>query len=88
VGHPWRGEAKLNSANGEWQTFQATWIGPSILDGYVIADEYRMGLSGELLVLGVNMRANDAAKQTWNMKWRAGWKMDGPRTGRTGWSRV
>ena len=50
----WRCEAKLRSANGEWQTLPATWLGRFILDGYAIADEYRMtGSSGELIVLGM-----------------------------------
>jgi hypothetical protein len=41
-----------------------------ILDGYVIADEYRMtDVSGTLLVLGVNVRTYDATKHVWNMKW-------------------
>jgi hypothetical protein len=51
----WQCEAKVKSANGEWQTFQATWLGRFILDGYAIADEYRMtGSSGEVIVLGMN----------------------------------
>ncbi|MCI0335624.1 MAG: hypothetical protein L0228_20640 [Planctomycetes bacterium] len=66
----WRCEAKVRSANGEWQTFDATWIGRFILDGYAIADEYRMtGSSGELIVLGMNLRTYDPARQIWNMKW-------------------
>jgi hypothetical protein len=66
----WRCEARVRLANGEWQTLQATWLGRFILDGYAIADEYRMtGATGELIVLGVNLRAFDATKQTWNMKW-------------------
>jgi hypothetical protein len=66
----WRCEAKLRSANGELQTFQATWLGRFILDGYAIADEYRMtGFCGELIVLGMNFRTYDAAKQIWNIKW-------------------
>lgn len=66
----WRCEARVKSASGEWQTFQATWIGRFILDGHAIADEYRMtGSSGELIVLGVNLRAYDATRQTWNIKW-------------------
>jgi hypothetical protein len=67
----WRFEAKLKSANGEWQTFgSGTWLGHFILDGYAIADEYRMfGSSGELIVLGMNFRAYDSAKQVWNIKW-------------------
>jgi len=66
----WRCEAQVRSANGEWQTFHATWLGRFILDGYAIADEYRMtGSSGELIVLGMNFRAYDATKQMWNIKW-------------------
>jgi len=65
-----RCEASVKSPHGEWQTFQATWLGRFMLDGYAIADEYRMtGPSGELIVLGINLRAYDAAKQTWNIKW-------------------
>jgi hypothetical protein len=66
----WRCEANVRSATGEWQTFRATWLGRFILDGYAIADEYRMtASSGELIVLGVNLRTYDATKQIWNMKW-------------------
>jgi hypothetical protein len=66
----WRCEARVKLANGEWQTLQATWLGRFILDGYAIADEYRMtGSSGELIVLGMNLRTYDATRQTWNIKW-------------------
>jgi hypothetical protein len=66
----WRCEARLKSEDGEWQTFNATWVGRYVLDGYQIADEYRMiSSSGELIVFGVNFRAYDAARKTWNMKW-------------------
>ena len=66
----WRCDAKVKVANGEWQTFEATWLGRFILDGYAIADEYRMTDSaGELIVLGVNLRAYDPVRQTWNIKW-------------------
>jgi hypothetical protein len=66
----WRCEARVRLANGEWQTLQATWLGRFILDGYAIADEYRMtASSGELIVLGMNLRTYDTTKQTWNMKW-------------------
>ena len=65
-----RCEARLKSDGGEWLTFPATWIGRYVLDGYAIADEYRMtDSSGNLLVLGVNLRAYDPAKRTWNIKW-------------------
>jgi hypothetical protein len=66
----WRCEVNVTLADGGSQMLQATWLGRFILDGYAIADEYRMtGSSGELVVLGVNLRTYDAARQTWNMKW-------------------
>lgn len=66
----WRCEARIKLPNGTWQTLQATWLGRFILDGYAIADEYRMtGTSGELMVFGLNVRAYDATKQIWNIKW-------------------
>jgi len=69
IGH-WRCEAKIKSASGEWQTFAATWLGRFILDGYAIADEYRMtNCNGDLIVLGTNLRSYDASQQTWNIRW-------------------
>ena len=66
----WRCDARVKSPSREWQTLQGTWLGRFILDGYAIADEYRMtGPSGELIVLGLSLRAYDAATQTWNIKW-------------------
>ena len=66
----WRCEARVRMAAGEWQTFQASWVGRFILEGYAVADEYSMtDSSGELIVLGINLRTYDDAKQTWNMKW-------------------
>jgi hypothetical protein len=66
----WIFDAKLKLADGEWQSFHGTWVGRYILDGYAIADEYRMNdPSGELLVLGTNFRIYDSAKQLWNIKW-------------------
>src|SRR5579863_1518769 len=66
----WRFDAKFKSASGDWQAFHGTWSGHYILDGYAIADEYRMfGPSGELLVLGMNYRVYDSAKRVWNIKW-------------------
>jgi hypothetical protein len=63
-------EAKLKSSDGSWQMFHATWSGRFILDGYAIADEYTMtGPEGELVVLGMNFRTYDVAKQVWNIKW-------------------
>jgi hypothetical protein len=66
----WRCEARVRGAGGEWQAFQGTWLGRFILDGHAIADEYRMtDSSNGLMVLGMNLRAYDAAGRTWNMKW-------------------
>ncbi len=66
----WRCAAKVRLATGEWQVLQATWVGRFVLDGYAIADEYRMtGAAGELIVLGMNLRAYDATRQAWNIKW-------------------
>lgn len=66
----WRFDAKFKSANGEWQEFHGTWFGHYILDGYAIADEYRMiGSYGEPIVLGMNFRVYDSARQVWNIKW-------------------
>ena len=76
----WRCEAKLKSADGSWQAFEAAWLGRFILDGYAIADEYRMmSSSGALIVLGMNIRTYDAARKVWNIKWLnglAGYWMD------------
>lgn len=66
----WQCDARVRSGDGEWQTFDATWLGRFILDGYAVADEYTMtGPSGELIVLGMNFRTYDASRQTWNIKW-------------------
>lgn len=66
----WRCDARIKLDNGDCQTFDATWVGRFILDGYAIADEYRMtNSSGDLLVLGMNFRTYDKARQVWNIKW-------------------
>lgn len=66
----WRCEAKVLLASGEWEAFEAAWVGQYILDGYAIADEYRMTNSaGELVVLGMNFRAYDPAREVWNLRW-------------------
>jgi hypothetical protein len=63
-------DAELKRGDGIWESLKATWEGRLILDGYVIADEYRMTTpAGELLVLGINLRSYDVKKKTWNMKW-------------------
>ena len=66
----WSFQAKVKTTEGQWHPFKGTWRGRYILDGYAISDEYRMtDLSGKLIVLGLNLRAYDASKQTWNIKW-------------------
>jgi hypothetical protein len=66
----WRFDAKFKSPTGEWQIFRGTWIGRYILDGYAIADEYKMlGPGGDVIVHGMNFRVYDAAKRVWNIKW-------------------
>ena len=66
----WKCEAKLLQANGTWQKLDAAWHGRFILDGYAIQDEYRMiGPTGELIVLGMNIRSYDAANHRWSIKW-------------------
>ena len=66
----WRCEARILLAGGEWQKFDAAWVGRFILDGYVVADEYRMtDASGQLIVLGLNLRSYDARNKTWNIRW-------------------
>jgi len=66
----WRCDAKLKREDGTWESLKATWEGRYILDGFAIADEYRMTTpAGELLALGINLRAYDSKKKAWNMKW-------------------
>jgi hypothetical protein len=66
----WRGHAKLEREDGSWQDLEVRWEGRPILDGYAIADEYRMTTpEGELLVLGLNVRAYDPKARAWSMKW-------------------
>lgn len=65
-----RCEARLKMPSGEWQTFEAGWEGRWILNDRAIGDEYRMfAADGKLLVLGLNVRAYDAEKKSWNIKW-------------------
>ncbi|HJT72225.1 MAG TPA: hypothetical protein VJ731_18645 [Terriglobales bacterium] len=66
----WSGEAKLKLEDGTSESLKAVWDGRYILDGYAIADEYRMTTpAGELLVLGINLRSYDPRKKAWNLKW-------------------
>lgn len=79
----WRCESKIKRPDGEYTTHPAEWIGRYILDGYVIADEFRQfGPNGELTQLGETYRAYDAASGSWVMRWHdaltASWLDLGP----------
>lgn len=66
----WKFDAKLKRKDGTQESFTGTWEGRYVLDRHAIADEYRMTTSaGELVVLGINLRAYDSKKKAWNMKW-------------------
>lgn len=66
----WQCDARVKGADGKWERYLATWNGRYILDGYVIADEYRMtDLAGGLIVHGMNFRSYNTEKKTWVMKW-------------------
>ena len=67
----WRCDAKIKGEDGVWQPFQAVWVGRYILDGYVIADEFRMTKpDGELVMLGQNYRSYSTDKNAWIMNWQ------------------
>jgi hypothetical protein len=69
----WRIEGRLKLADGTGQEFGGAWVGRFILDGYAIADEYRMtDAAGAVVVLGMNFRTYDAARQMWNIRWLNG----------------
>jgi hypothetical protein len=79
----WRCDVRVKTDDGAWRSYQATWIGRYILDGHVIADEYRMvDGAGELIVHGVNFRSYSVDKKAWVMRWldatRATWVELGP----------
>ncbi len=66
----WNCGVTLKQEDGSSSQLQATWEGRYILDGYVIADEYKMfDASGNLLMLGMNYRAYNSETNSWNMKW-------------------
>lgn len=67
----WRCDARIKGEDGAWQPFQATWVGRYILDGYVIADEFRMTApDGKLVMLGQNYRSYNSEKKAWVLKWQ------------------
>lgn len=66
----WRCQARLRREDGSWESLDASWVGRYVLDGYAIMDEFRMTRpTGELLVLGVNLRAYDVKNGAWALKW-------------------
>jgi hypothetical protein len=79
----WRCDVRVKGEDGTWQTYRATWVGRYILDGYVIADEYRMtNQAGDVIVQGMNFRSYNVATRTWVMRWldatRSFWVELGP----------
>ena len=66
----WRCVANILVDQGKWLTFPASWKGRYILSGYAIADEYRMhNLTGDDIVLGLNVRTYDPTNRRWNIRW-------------------
>ena len=66
----WRCDVRVEGPDETWETFQATWVGRYILDGYVIADEYRMtNRAGDVVVHGINFRTYSVDRKTWVMRW-------------------
>lgn len=66
----WRCEARVKGEDGKWHPYQATWVGRYILDGYLIADEYRMtDQTGDLIVHGMNFRSYSVERKAWVMRW-------------------
>jgi hypothetical protein len=60
----------LKMPSGEWQRFEAGLEGRWILNDRAIGDEYRMfDADGNVIVLGLNVRAYDTAQKSWNIKW-------------------
>jgi hypothetical protein len=79
----WRCDVRVKATDGPWQKYRATWVGRYILDGYAIADEYRMiNEAGELIVHGMNFRSYSVERRTWVMRWldatRSSWVELGP----------
>ena len=64
----WRCDVEEKSRDGSWAKSQATWVWRYILDGYVIADEYRqIDSNGELVRLGATYRSFDTVGGAWIM---------------------
>lgn len=66
----WRCDARFLGEDGSWQKFRAEWVGRFALDGYAVADEFRLlDGAGRLLVLGLNLRTYEPARKKWYMRW-------------------
>ena len=66
----WRCDVRVKNEDGSFESHDATWVARYILDGRVIADEYReTGPDGELIRLGATYRSYDKRRGTWVMKW-------------------
>ena len=66
----WRCESRVKGPDGAFRTYPAAWVGRYILDGYVIADEFRqLGPAGEVAQLGQNYRSYNTDKKTWIIRW-------------------
>ncbi len=66
----WRCDIRVKGGDGCFETPQATWTARYILDGYVIADEYRETTpDGQLVRLGATYRSYSSQRDSWVMKW-------------------
>ncbi len=66
----WRCEITIRNPDGVEEQHRATLVARYILDGYVIADEYRQsGPGGTLVRFGATYRSFDPAAGGWVMKW-------------------
>ncbi len=66
----WRCDVEEKSRDGSWAKSKATWVWRYILDGYVIADEYRqIDSDGALVRLGATYRSFDTVANAWIMRW-------------------
>jgi hypothetical protein len=66
----WECESHSRAPDGTVHSRPATWVGHYILDGYVIADEFRqLGPAGEVALLGQTYRSFNSESKTWVMKW-------------------
>ena len=66
----WKCDIKVKGEDGTYDTHKGSWAARYILDGYVIADEFRQtGPNGELVRLGTTYRSYNADQKRWVMKW-------------------